>query len=183
MAEYAVFVRGINVGGRKAVPMAALKKSLELLKLKNVRTLLASGNAVFEAPRSATAPLEKKISDTLKKTFKMEIGVLVRTLEELHDLEETEPFKGIRVTPDVGRYVTLLSQEPDKALRVPFSTPGGELRILRVTGREVFSVVMRSAGGRTVEFMQILEKKYGKQITTRNWNTIEKVLEAFERKE
>ena len=181
MAEYAAFLRGINVGGKKPVPMAALKKSLEALKFKNVRTLLISGNVVFEAPAGPTVPLEKKISGKLKQTFKMEIGVLVRTLDELRKIDDAKPFKGIEATPDTGLYVTFLSEEPEKALCAPFSTPGGEMRTLRVAGREVFAVVTRSAGGRTVEFMQILEKKFGRQITTRNWNTIQKVLKSSER--
>ena len=180
MAEYAAFLRGINVGGHKPVPMAALKKALEALKFKNVRTLLASGNVLFEAPNGAAGALEKKIGEKLEKTFGMEIPVMIRTLKDLQVLHDSEPFKGIRVTPKTGLYVTFLSQEPEKSLRVPYASPGGEIRILRVAGREIISVITLSPRGRTVDFMQVLEKKYGKQVTTRNWKTILRVLKESE---
>ena len=44
------FLRGINVGGHKKVPMAALKKAFEAMGFRDVRTVLASGNVIFEAP-------------------------------------------------------------------------------------------------------------------------------------
>ena len=49
--KYAAFLRGINVGGHKTVPMEGLKKTFASLGFQNVKTLLASGNILFDAPR------------------------------------------------------------------------------------------------------------------------------------
>ena len=77
MISYAAFLRGINVGGHKTVPMEKLKKAFEALRFKNVQTLLASGNVVFETQALSTAALEQMIEEKLKKIFGHEIGVLV----------------------------------------------------------------------------------------------------------
>jgi uncharacterized protein (DUF1697 family) len=61
MTKYAAFLRGINVGGYKLIPMEKLKKAFESLRFKNVRTLLSSGNVVFEAQSTNIVSLEQTI--------------------------------------------------------------------------------------------------------------------------
>ena len=176
MANYVAFLRGINVGGHKPVPMLKLKKAFESLRFKNVLTLLASGNVVFEAPPASIAVLEKKIEEKLKKTFGLEILVLIRTMGELQLLSKSQPFKGIVVTPQTRLYVTFLSEKLKENLKIPYESPEKNLKILSVTGREVCSVLTLLPNSRTVDLMGVLEKKFGRKVTTRNWNTIVRVL-------
>jgi uncharacterized protein (DUF1697 family) len=177
MAEYAAFLRAINVGGHKPVPMHALKKALESLKFTNVKTLLASGNVVFEASRGAPAALEKTISEKLKKSFGFEIPVLVRTKEELQKLSDADPFKGIRVPPQARIFVTFLQDKPGKHSLSSTETRESGFKILSTRGREVFSIVTAPPGSGTTDLMKVLEKKYGKQITTRSWQTVLRMLD------
>ena len=173
---YISFLRGINVGGHKPVPMEKLRKTFESMKFRNVRTLLASGNVIFEAPKTNEAVLKKNIEEKLEKTFGVEIGVLVRTIEELQLLSDSGPFKGIKVTPQTRLYVTFFSEKPKSKLKIPYKSPDGNFRIVRVSEREACSVATLSATSNTVNLMSILEKEYGKKVTTRNWNTVEKIL-------
>ena len=53
MKTYVVLIRGINVGGKNKVPMAALKKCLEELGFSNVSTYIASGNVILESDKRA----------------------------------------------------------------------------------------------------------------------------------
>jgi len=112
MIKYVAFLRGINVGGHKAIKMEKLKKAFETLGLENVKTLLASGNVLFEAPSASASTLTKKIENKLEAAFGHEIGVLIRKIEELQRLAEVDPFAGIKVTPQTRLYVTFLSEKP-----------------------------------------------------------------------
>ena len=176
MAEYAAFLRGINVGGHKPVPMGKLKKALEALRFTDVRTILVSGNVVFQAPRGKTETLERKIQAQLTKTFGSEIGVHVRTIDELARVHDSGPFTGFTSGPEVRFYVTFLSGKSKEYLTIPYETPGGHFRILKKTPREVFSVLTLSPESRTVDLMKVLEQKFGKDVTTRNYNTVIRVL-------
>jgi uncharacterized protein (DUF1697 family) len=174
--KYAAFLRGINVGGHKTVPMEGLKKTFASLGFQNVKTLLASGNILFDAPETTIVELTQKISAYLEKIFGFEIGVLVRTKVEIQKLTDSAPFKKIRVTPQTRLYVTFISGKPKGALKIPYESPGKEIRILQASDSAVLSVVTLSPGVGTIDLMGILEKEFGKNITTRNWNTIIKMV-------
>ena len=177
MTTYVAFLRGINVGG-VIVKMDALKKAFESLRLKNIRTLLASGNVLFETKQTAAGVLTKTIEEKLKKTFGREIGVIVRTLAELERLAKSDPFKGIKVTPKTRLYVSFLSEKQKSAIKIPHKSPGADFKIIRLTETEACSVVTVTPNPRegTLGLMDFLDKEFGKRVTTRNWNTIEKVL-------
>jgi uncharacterized protein (DUF1697 family) len=180
MTNYAAFLRGINVGGHKLVSMQKLKKVFESLGFKNVQTLLASGNVVFEAQSLSGAALGPIIEEKLKNIFGHEIGVLIRTIDELKRLSESQPFKGIDVTPQTRLYVTFLSEKSKSSLKIPYASPDKSFRILRLSTREVCSVLILSPASRSVDVMNVLEKEFGHKITTRNWNTVVRVLKTQE---
>jgi len=179
MTKYAAFLRGINVGGHKPVPMERLKKAFEALGFHNVRTLLASGNVLFEASSGNAAGLVKKIEAKLEETFGHEIGTILRTIEDLQHLATVDPFRGIRVTPRTRLFVTFLSEEPRTNLKVPYLSPDKSYRILRIANGDVCSVLtVGPQWARNLRQMDILEKEFGKKITTRSWNTVLRVLKA-----
>ena len=175
---YAAFLRGINVGGHRSVRMDALKKAFESLGFKNVKTLLASGNVVFQAPPMSASVLTKQIEKTLKKTFGFEIGVLIRTIKELQRLDKANPFAGIKVTAQTRRFVTFLSAKPASRLKLPYISPGGNFKILRASKREVCSVLTITNLRRGMQFMAILDREFGRMITTRSWSTMTRILNA-----
>ena len=177
MSKYIAFLRGINVGGHKSVKMEELRKAFESMRFKNVKTLLASGNVLFQAPQANTNTLSKKIEEKLKKTFGHEINVIIRTIEELQHLFEANPFKGVKVTPQTRLYITFLSEKAKSDLQVPFESSDKNFKIIRVTESEICSVLTLSPTKNTIDLMNILEKEYGKKVTTRNWNTIIKLLQ------
>ncbi len=177
MVDYVAFLRGINVGG-VTVKMDKLKKSFEALGFAEVKTLLASGNVLFTATAASERTLVSKIEKKLAADFGRDLGVLVRKIEELRRLAEAEPFAGIKVTPQTRRYVTFLVEKPKRSPKLPHETPDKNMRLIRTGDREVCSVLTLAAGSGTVDLMSMLEKEYGRKVTTRNWNTIEKILKA-----
>jgi uncharacterized protein (DUF1697 family) len=178
MAKYVAFLRGINVGGHKAIKMEKLKKTFDAMGFANVKTLLASGNVLFETQKSNERSIAREIESTLAGTFGHQIGVLIRAVVGLQKLENKGPFSGIEVTPQIRLYVTFISEKPENNLEIPYESPDGNFKIISATSDEVLSVVTLSPGSRTVDLMKILEKKLGKKVTTRNWNTIQRILKA-----
>ncbi len=169
------FLRGINVGGHRKIAMAELRKAFESLGCKNVRTVLASGNVVFEAPK-AVRPLEPAIAAKLVKMFGVPVRVVLRSVRELQAIVASEPFKNVAPGPGVKLYVTFLSGKGPQRPAPPPGTPAKGFRIVRVTPGEVFSVLTLAPDGGTTDLMASLEKSFGDQVTTRNWNTVLKIV-------
>ena len=161
------------------VKMADLKKVLESVGLENVKILLASGNATFdtEIGKGAEATVVSKIETSLKKKFGFSIPVILRSESELSELLKADPFKGIKATPQTRLYVTFLKNtQKAKTIKIPYSAPGGEFRILNATKTEIVSVLQLEVGKRTPDLMGVIEKEFGKEVTTRNWNTVLKLI-------
>lgn len=176
--QYAAFLRGINVGGKTIVKMEALRGEFEALGYRNVKTVLASGNVVFEAPADSTpAALAQAISEKLRQALGRDILVVVRSLEELRALAASEPFGGIEATKDTRLFVTFLADNGKDRNRLTSAGQPG-YRILSVTDGAICSVLEEQPGIGGAELMAAIEKAYGRDVTTRSWNTIEKILKA-----
>ncbi len=175
-------MRGINVGwkGRRAIKMDALRKAFEDWGYENVKTLLASGNVVFETQEADPKSLRAEIEAGIKRVFGMEIRVILRSEKEMRALVKTNPFKGIKTKSDTQLYITFLSTPSKSKLKIPYKSPQGDFKILEVTKGHISSVVDPSLGNGTVAAMSILEKGFESIMTTRNWNTVLKVAKAME---
>ena len=151
--RYVAFLRGINLGGR-TVKMDTLKESFEQLGFENVKTLIASGNVLFDSKEQDLISLKQKIEKKLQATFGFSIDVILRTQEQIQNLIDADPFKGKEGNPKIKLYVTFVSEDPNE---------------------DVFTVRDLDEGG-TTDMMTELDKKNGKHITTRNWNTLKKLV-------
>jgi uncharacterized protein (DUF1697 family) len=85
------------------------------------------------------------------------------------------PFEDVTVTSQTRLYVTFLSEKPASNLEIPYESPEKDFRILSVSDSEVCSVLTLTPNRGTTKAMDILEKEFGKNITTRNWNTVQKI--------
>lgn len=165
-------LRGINVGGHHKVPMAALAKAMEQLGCSGISTLLNTGNVLFNAPGETLS--ETAIEIHLQNVFGFPIPVILRTFDELSELVQTDPFKDVTVTKDTRLYVTFLKNKPTTALQLPYFSADRSFQIISVSSTAVLSILDLSIG-KTVKGMDDLEKLFGKEVTTRNWNTVVKL--------
>lgn len=173
--KYVAFLRGINVGGNNPIKMDSLKKTFVSMGFTDVRTILASGNVLFDTNKKNFVSLTAEIEKKLDATFGKHIGVLLRTIESLHALASADPFKNISVTPQTRLYVTFL---PDDSAKKSITTSDKHFKIVKALDSEICSVLTLSEERNTVDLMNILEKEFGKKITTRNWNTVMRILKA-----
>jgi uncharacterized protein (DUF1697 family) len=172
--KYVAFLRGINVGGHHKVPMADLRKELEELGFENVTTLLNSGNIILEAISGNEENLEKKISAHLEKSFGFPIPTIVRKSEMIYELLNNDPFKDIQLTKDIRLYISFLQENVQTKLKLPWTSPDNSYKIIGKTGKNILSVLDISIS-KTPKAMEDLERYFGKNITTRNWNTIKRM--------
>jgi uncharacterized protein (DUF1697 family) len=170
MTRYVAFLRGINVGGHKKVSMSELKKVFERQGFQDVKTLLASGNVVFHGEEELT----RNISGNLEKALGFATQTTVLPFEVIEAIVKSDPFKAVRVTPQIRLYVTFLKEEPKTGLKIPYASDDESFRIIGLTDKAIFSVVDLEKTG-TADAMNMLEKEFGKSITTRNYNTIVRI--------
>jgi uncharacterized protein (DUF1697 family) len=105
-----------------------------------------------------------------KKIFT--IPTLVRTQSQIDELVASDPFKKTTVTENTKLYVTFLGEAISTKLKIPYTAPTKDFWIIRATPTEVCSVLELNPKTRTTEAMEIIEKEWGKNVTTRNWNTV-----------
>jgi len=171
MTEYVAFLRGINVGGHGAVTMEDLKKAFEACGFKDVKTIATSGNVAFSAAM-AEAAVVKEAEAALKKQLGRETPVHVRSRDELRKMVQADPYKGFTIPNDAKRVITFLDASAKTGLKLPHHQDGAS--ILRIKDGVAYSAYVRSPKGAV--FMRVLEQAFGKGITTRTWDMINRLV-------
>jgi uncharacterized protein (DUF1697 family) len=151
--------------------MPALKAAFEAAGFADVRTVLSSGNVVFTATRAAESSLERRAEAAIAKRLGRDFLTVVRPIEVLREMLETDPYGRVGVPPKAKRVVTFLRDAPSAKVSLPIELDGA--RILAVEGREAFTAYVPTPKGAV--FMQLIEKTFGKEVTTRTWDTVAKV--------
>jgi len=169
MPAYAALLRGVMPFNCK---MPDLKRAFELAGFTDVRTVLGSGNVVFTARTASEAALGRKAEAAMKKEMGRSFPTIVRSIDDLRELLANDPYKKFRLATGSKRVVSFLRDKPKAGLKVPIEVVGA--RILAFDGREVFTVYVPGATKGPV-FMQLIEKTFGKDVTTRTWETIQKI--------
>jgi Uncharacterized protein conserved in bacteria len=151
--------------------MPELKRAFEKAGFAEVRTLLSSGNLVFDARAAADTALQRKAEQAMQEHLGRTFLSIVRSLEELRELLAADPFASYRLPAESKQIVTFLREKP---ARIPVRLPEQDgARILEVRGREVFTTYVRSPKGPV--FMSLIERTFGDALTTRTWDTVRKV--------
>lgn len=173
--RYVAFLRGINVGG-KMVKMEKLRTLFEAMHMQNVKTLLNSGNVVFDSTETDVDILTSRLETMCEKEFGFHIDILIRLMIEIQKLVKSEPFQGIPISSQTRFYITFLSENKPLSLKILYESEEKDLQILAVEKGYVVSVITLSNNKNTTDMMKLFEKAFGKRITTRNWNTVQKIV-------
>ena len=156
------------------MPMAQLRSCLQEAGFENIRTLLNSGNIVFETKEKNFSNLEDSIEKLLSQAFGFPIPVIIREQKSITALIEKDPFAGIELNKDIRLYVSFLKSGSGNKIPLPYISEDKAFRIISIMGQDVVSYLDLSKT-KTVKGMDDLERLFGKNITTRNWNTILKI--------
>jgi uncharacterized protein (DUF1697 family) len=167
-----VLLRGINLG-KRAVGMADLREMLEGHGYGDVRTLLRSGNVVLTTTQTGRT-LERRLEEQLTEAFGFSIPVVVRTRDELAKAIEASPLETIADNP--SRYTVTFFSEAIPAARVAeLEALAARSEAVAASGRELYTWHPDGLA-RSPLAAELARKKGGAVSTSRNWNTVVKLL-------
>ena len=168
MPRYAAFLRGVMPMNCK---MPALKAAFEAAGFTDVKTVLGSGNVVFDTRSTSERAVEQQAEAAMADQLGRAFFTIVRPIAQLRELLATDPYKPFKVSPDAKRIVTFLRGRPKGKIKLPVELDGA--RILTIKDGEIFSAYLPTPKGPV--FMGLIEKTFGKDQTTRTWDTVAKV--------
>jgi len=171
MPRYAAFLRGVSPMNAK---MPELKQAFESAGFTDVRTVLSSGNVAFSARAASEIALQRRAEAAMLERLGQAFLTIVRPVQALIDMLAADPYRAFRLDPAAKRIVTFLRDTPAAQLKLPIERDGA--RILLMKGRDAFGAYVRSPKGPV--FMTLIEKTFGKDVTTRTWDTVAKVARA-----
>jgi uncharacterized protein (DUF1697 family) len=170
-ATHVALLRGINVGKAKRVAMADLRKLVEGLGHRDVRTLLNSGNVVFTAPAAASDP-GPAIERAIEKKLGVSSRVIVLTARELRDVMRGNPL--LEVARDHTRLMTAVLATPaDRKRLEPLLKTKWTPEALAL-GKRVAYVWCPTSILESPLF-KAATRALGDAVTSRNWATMLKL--------
>ncbi len=175
--KYCALLRGINVGGKKTVRMADLKKVFEKAGLTKVITYINSGNVLFESNKNNSHRLENEIEKLLEKTF-FPVKTVVVSQKELQEVVNNVPH--MWKEENMRKYVAFVKfpAQPEEVLKeirpknnVDFVNPGPG----------VVYMTTKTSGLTKSSFPKFIATKIYRSVTMRNYNTVQKLRELMEK--
>lgn len=180
MKTFISILRGINVAGKNKIPMADLKVMYEEIGGKDVITYIQSGNVIFDTKENDPQQLEKRVEKKILDKFGFKVPVVIRQEKELEKLIKDNPFLKEKVD-ESKLHVTFLAQEPEADLVGKIKEVRHEPDRFIVSGKEVY-LYCPDGYGNTKLSNTFFENKLKVIATTRNWNTVNKLVELCNKK-
>ena len=175
MTLHVAFLRG--VGGPRPARAEALRACLGAAGYDRVRPVMSTGNVIFGLGRKRKAPEEAALSALLEAHFGYPLPAILRTGVEVAAMVEADPFEGDG-GPTFTRFVALLAADAPEVSAFPEPGRGAGYRLVGRRDRELLFLIDRSLV-KTPDVMARLERAFHRRLTTRNWNTMEKVAAAI----
>jgi uncharacterized protein (DUF1697 family) len=167
-------IRGINVGGHRAVAMSDLRDLLAGLGFAGARSLLQSGNLMFRCSAQTGASLERLLETEAEKRLGLRTDFFIRSAKEWSEVVARNPFCK-EAERDPGHLVVMFlksmaNAKDVKAVNAAIVGP----EIVRAGGRHLY-IVYPDGIGKSRLTNVLVEKKLGIRGTARNWNTVLKL--------
>ncbi len=170
---YIALLRAINVGGVNALPTHDLVRLLRGLGLKDVRTYIQTGNAVFRATGTDPARIARDIKAKIKHSLGLAVDVIVLKLDELASAVAANPYPEADSNPR-ALHLTFLASAPSTPDVATLKSIRKDSERFTLKGR-FFYIYAPEGVGRSKLFAR-MEKSLGVVGTSRNWRTACKIL-------
>jgi uncharacterized protein (DUF1697 family) len=175
--EYVALLRGINVGGKSIIKMSDLKNAFENLGFKNVQTYINSGNVLFESDEKSL-DIRENLEKNLSKIFNVDLRIVIKTKKEIIKVLKEVPTEWEK-TNNLRCYIAFV--------RKPFTEKDvlTEVRIkegvdfVKISNGVLYMSTLLS-GVTKSGFTKLIGTKIYKDITIRNYNTVQKLLDLME---
>ncbi len=172
LKTYVVLLRGVMPTGKNRVPMAQLREVLTNAGFLNVRTYIQSGNALLDTHLPANE-VEKQVYELIKKHIGADLAVMVRTGEQLQQVLKDNPF----TNENISRVFFVLFAEPPppQIARELMAEDFGDEKLV-ITETAGYMYIPGNAARSKISNVKHW-KKLGVAATTRNFNTLNKLVE------
>ncbi|MFC4873561.1 DUF1697 domain-containing protein [Negadavirga shengliensis] len=172
MKNYIILLRGVMPMGKNKVPMAKLREVLTQAGFENTRTYIASGNALVNSDLPA-GEIEQAVHELIKKHIGADLVVIVRTGDQLQAILDNNPFTG---GYDISRvFFTTFTAVPDTQKAKELMAMDFSPEELVITENAAYMYVPGNAARSKLSNL-MLEKQLGVSATTRNFNTMSKLI-------
>jgi len=173
-ARYVALFRAINVGSRQ-LHKDVLQDAFARAGGENPRTVIHSGNVVFDANPDEAEAVVTAACRRLRTALGAEPLVMLRTVEEITRLLRRGPFAHTPAPAIVKRYIVFLAVPPTRRPRLPVLLPKEALELVQVSKRECWVVSRRKPNGWYGFPVEFVEHAMGVRATARNWSTVMKL--------
>lgn len=170
---WAVFLRGVNVGGKHKLPMAELRAFIGELGAREVRTYLQSGNAVFLAGEAQAVRIEAGFDERSEARFGFPVPALLRSAPELRRVLADNPFLAAGAD-EKALHVLLLRHPPAPDAVAALDPARSPPDAFAVRGRSVY-LYLPGGVARTRLSNAYVDRTLGTTSTGRNWRTLRAV--------
>jgi uncharacterized protein (DUF1697 family) len=175
MTRHVALLRGINVGGRNAVPMPVLRAVCRDLGWDEVQTYIQSGNVLFRAA-AAQVELERDLECAIEAHFGMAIPVIIRTAAEWQMYSGDNPYADVSSSEPNRVMIALSKAVPTpEAMRALQQRANSKERVVLVRG--ALWVYFSDGAGRSRLSTALFDRLVGSPVTMRNWRTVVKLAE------
>ena len=175
MTKFIALLRGINVSGQKQIKMPDLKSLFEESGFQNIETYIQSGNVIFTSKEKLPEKLEQKISLAIKRKFGFDVQIIVLTPEEIEYVLNNNPF--IKKKKESEKlYVTFLAKSPSNENINKLNAIDYSPEEYIIDGRYIYLFVPNGYSKAKLN-NNFFESKLNVSATTRNWKTVNKLLE------
>jgi uncharacterized protein (DUF1697 family) len=169
---HVILLRGVMPTGKNKVAMAQFRLMLEQLGFTHVRTYIQSGNALVSS-HLANQKIEEKVALSLKKELGADIKVFARTTSEFKKILKNCPFQNLKAE---NHYFTLLSEIPSSSAKKWFSEMDFSPDKMFLKGDMIYAEYSTRISDSRFN-NNYFERKLSMVATTRNSNTMVKLLE------
>ena len=171
MTRFVALLRGVSAMNAK---MPELKAAFESAGFTNVRTVLGSGNVVFDADSVDVPALEAQAEAAMARTLGRSFYTIIRSREELQQLLDADTHGAHGIPAEAKRIVSFFRTAPAPRVALPLAEDFAS--VFLVCGREAFTAYVPRENDPV--FMRLIEKAFGKDVTTRTLDTVAKCTKA-----
>jgi uncharacterized protein (DUF1697 family) len=168
-----VFLRAVNVGTANRCQPALIAKQLAKFGVVNIG---AVGTFVVRKDVS-----ESTLRAAIAKKLPFKCEIMICPAREILKLAKKDPFAQQPSGADITRFVNVLARRLRAPPSLPLSLPADDdwlLKIIAIENRFVLGVYRRQM--KAISYLGKIEKRLGVPATTRNWNTVQKIVQILE---
>jgi uncharacterized protein (DUF1697 family) len=174
--SYVAFLRAINVRGHAMITMRELCQAFAAAGCRNVSTYIQSGNVLFETAAQDPAALFAKVKARVRTLAGGEPGIMFRSIREIRAVARAAPFAALASDTSIKLYVVFLAEQARARPRLPIVDEKERLELVSLHTGHAFVVSRRKPSGMYGFPNSFVEKALGVAATSRNWNTVTRIL-------